>query len=77
MFYPVLVSTRPMYLYIPFTLKNSLNIIMAKFADTHCPNCGNKGALVLKEDIIDPDTKINYDEVQCDSCGQIFRVEHS
>ena len=50
---------------------------MAKFADTHCPNCGNKGALVLKEDIIDPDTKINYDEVQCDSCGQIFRVEHS
>ena len=77
MFYPVLVSTRPMYLYIPFTLKNSRDIIMAKFVDVHCPNCGHKGALVLKEDIIDPDTKKKYDEVQCDSCGQIFRVEHS
>ena len=50
---------------------------MAKFADVHCPNCGHKGALVMKEDIINPNTKKKYDEVQCDSCGQIFRVEHS
>ena len=50
---------------------------MAKFADVHCPNCGHRGALVLKEDIIDPETKKKYDEVQCDSCGQIFRVKHS
>ena len=77
MFYPMLVRLRHMYIYIPFTLKNSRYTIMAKFADVHCPNCGHRGALVLKEDIIDPDTKNKYDEVQCDSCGQIFRVEHS
>ncbi len=50
---------------------------MVKFADVHCPNCGHRGVLVLKEDIIDPETKKKYDAVQCNSCGQIFRVEHS
>ena len=50
---------------------------MAKFADVHCPKCGHKGALVLKEDIKDPDTQKKYDEVKCNSCGQIFRVQIS
>ncbi len=66
-----------MYLYIPFTMKNSPYTIMAKIVDVHCPNCGHKGAIVLKEDITDTDTKNKYDEVQCNSCGQIFRSEPS
>ena len=50
---------------------------MAKLLDVHCPKCGHKVVRVLKEDIIDPDTMKKYDEVQCGSCGQVFRVEHS
>lgn len=47
---------------------------MTKFAEVHCPNCGHKKLLVLKEDIIDLETKKKYNEVQCARVYTLFTV---